>query len=132
MSNQVITTKNNTTQTTLFPEVKQERKASKRSLAPTFKPYNNRQVQVIFDIEELIPENHEARVVDEMVETISDERLFSYYKGGGRAAFHPKMMLKIILYGYTQKVYSCRGIAKLTKYPCDVAGCDATARLPYH
>ena len=125
MSNQKTTIKNNTIQMTLFPDVnepklkheKEEKKAaiSKRKLAPTFKPYDNRQIQVIYDIEGLIPENHPARVVDEMVESVSDEQLFAYYKGGGRASFHPKMMLKIILYGYTQKVYSCRGIEKLTK-----------------
>ena len=99
---------------TLFPEVKEE-ETSKRRLAPTFKPYNNRQIQVINDIDSLIPENHVARVVDEMIECVPDEQLFSHYKGGGRASYHPKMMLKIILYGYTQKVYSCRGIEKLTK-----------------
>jgi len=63
----------------------------------------------------LIPENHEARVVDEFVEAVPDEKFFSHYKGGGRPSYHPKMMLKIILYAYTQKVYSCRGIEKLTK-----------------
>ena len=114
MSNQKITTTNHTMQTTLFPDLQNEKKP-KRRLAPTFKPYNNRQIQVIYDIEALIPENHEARIVDEMVEAVSDEQLFSYYKGGGRASYHPKMMLKIILYAYTQKVYSCRGIEKLTK-----------------
>lgn len=98
----------------LFPEV-EEKETPKRRLAPTFKPYNNRQIQVIYDIESLIPEHHEARIVDEMVESVSDEPLFSHYKGGGRASYHPKMILKIILYGYTQEVYSCRGIEKLTK-----------------
>ncbi|WP_453997417.1 IS1182 family transposase [Bacillus nitroreducens] len=68
---------------------------------------------MIYDIESLIPQHHEARVVDEMVEAIPDENLFSYYVGGGRSSYHPKMMLKIILYGYSQKVYSCRGIEKL-------------------
>jgi len=48
-----------------------------------------------------------------MVEAIPDEKLFSYYKGGGRSPFHPKMMLKVILYGYSQKTYSCRGIEKM-------------------
>ncbi len=110
----MTTTTNDTMQMTFFPEL-QEMKTPKRSLAPTFKPYNNRQIQVIYDIELLIPENHVARVVDEMVECVPDEQLFSHYKGGGRASYHPKMMLKIILYGYTQKVYSCRGIEKLTK-----------------
>src|SRR5690606_4687745 len=110
---------------TLFPELNETKlvdgkdvkkeKTSKRKLAPTFKPYNNRQVQVIYDIEALIPENHPSRIVDEMVASVTDEQFFSYYRGGGRASYHPKMMLKIILYGYTQKVYSCRGIEKLTK-----------------
>lgn len=41
-------------------------------------PYNNRQVQVIFDIEELIPSHHVARLVYEMVEAISYEQIFSH------------------------------------------------------
>ena len=80
-----------------------------------FKPYDNRQTQIIFDIEALIPEHHVARVVDEMIEAVPDKQLFSHYKGGGRSSFHPKMMLKIILFSYSQKVYSCRGIEKLIK-----------------
>jgi transposase len=114
MSNQMITTENYNTQLTLLPET-EEKKSSKRQLAPTFKPYDNRQIQVIFDIEALIREHHVARVVDEMVEAVPDEQLFSHYKGGGRSPYHPKMMLKIILYGYSQKVYSCRGIETLIK-----------------
>ncbi|KSU83967.1 hypothetical protein AS180_21195, partial [Priestia veravalensis] len=102
------------TQLTLLPET-EEKKTSKRQLAPTFKPYDNRQIQAIFDIEALIPEHHVARVVDEMVEAVPDKTLFSHYKGGGRSSFHPKMMLKIILFGYSQKVYSCRGIEKLIR-----------------
>ena len=43
---------------------------SKRQLSPTFKPYNNLQSFVIFDIQDLIPEHHIAHVVDEMVEAI--------------------------------------------------------------
>ena len=113
MSNQMITTENYSTQTTLLPETKE--KKYKRKLSPTFIPYDNRQIQMIFDIESLIPDHHVARVVDEMVEAVPDELLFSHYKGGGRSSFHPKMMLKIILFSYSQKVYSCRGIEKLTK-----------------
>ncbi|KYC63173.1 hypothetical protein B4100_0333 [Heyndrickxia coagulans] len=40
---------------------------------------------------------------------------FLNFKGGGRASYHPKMMLKIILYGYIQRIYSSRGIKILTK-----------------
>ncbi|WP_253907677.1 transposase [Bacillus sp. WMMC1349] len=99
---------------TLLPETKKKR-SRKKQLAPTFKSYDNHQIQAIYDLEQLIPEHHVARVVDEMVEAVPDEQLFSHYTGGGRSAFHPKMMLKIILFGYSQKIYSCRGIEKLTK-----------------
>ena len=112
MCNPKITTENYNTQMTLLPEI-EEKKTVKRQLAPTFIPYNNRQIQVILDLEALISEQHVARVVDEMVESIPDQQLFSHYKGGGRSSFHPKMMLKIILFGYSQKVYSSRGIAAL-------------------
>jgi transposase len=114
MCNPKITTENYNTQMTLLPET-EEKKTPKRQLAPTFKPYDNRQIQVICDIEAHIPEDHVARVVDEMVEAVPDEQLFSHYKGGGRSSFHPKMMLKIILFGYSQKIYSCRGIEKLIR-----------------
>ncbi|MEJ8548837.1 IS1182 family transposase, partial [Brevibacillus borstelensis] len=115
MCNLSITPPYYTTQLTLPLEGTVENIVSKRQCAPTFKSYNNRQVQVIFDIEELIPVHHVARVVDEMVEAIPDDKLFSHYPGGGRPSFHPKMMLKVILFGYSQKVYSCRGIEQLTR-----------------
>lgn len=92
-----------------------EVKASTRQLSPTFKPYNNLQSFAIFDVQDLIPEHHIARVVDEMVEAIPDVQLFAYYSGGGRSSYHPKMMLKVILYAYSQKVYACRGIEKLIR-----------------
>ncbi|WP_449757740.1 transposase [Effusibacillus dendaii] len=34
------------------------------------------------------------------------------FPGGGRPSFHPKMMLKVILYAYTNRIYSSRQIAK--------------------
>lgn len=50
MSNQMITIENYNTQMTFLPEI-EEKKAPKRQLAPTFKPHDNRQIQVIYDIE---------------------------------------------------------------------------------
>jgi len=34
-----------------------------------------------------------------MVECVPDEQILSHYKGCGRASYHPKMMLIIILHG---------------------------------
>ncbi|MCB5238259.1 transposase [Niallia circulans] len=46
---------------------------------------------------------------------MSDEGLFFFYKGGGRSAYHLKMMFKVLLFSYSQKVFSCRDIENATK-----------------
>ncbi|WP_242694973.1 IS1182 family transposase, partial [Pseudogracilibacillus auburnensis] len=115
MSNPKITSDNYNTQLSLSIEETTTIPVTKRQLAPTFKPYNNHQSFAIFDVQDLIPEHHVARVVDEMVEAIPDTQLFAHYTGGGRSPYHPKMMLKVILYAYSQKVYSCRGIENMMK-----------------
>ncbi|WP_144463767.1 IS1182 family transposase, partial [Siminovitchia fortis] len=112
--NPKITNNEYNTQMSLPLEVKGEALVTKIHSAPKFKPYNNRQSFAILDVEGLIPDHHVARVIDEMIESIPEEQLAAHYSGGGRPPFHPKLMLKVILYGYSQKVYSCREIEKLT------------------
>ena len=63
-------------------------------------------------LEELIPEGHLVRVVNEMIEQLDMEPLKRQYKGGGTSAYHPKMLLKVIVYAYTQRAFSSRRIAK--------------------
>jgi len=63
-------------------------------------------------LEELIPEGHLVRVVNAMVDELDIEPLEREYKGGGTSAYHPKMLLKVIIYAYTQRVFSSRRIAK--------------------
>ncbi|MGO4544106.1 IS1182 family transposase [Paenibacillus sp. 2TAB23] len=113
MRNLTTTTEQYTMQQVLLLGEIEEKTRTKRELSPTFKSYENKQVQMILDLEMYIPAHHVARVIDEMVEAIPDQQLFAHYTGGGRSAYHPKMMLKAILYGYSQKIYSCRGIEKL-------------------
>ena len=64
------------------------------------------------DLEELIPSGHIVRVVDDIIEQIDLGPLIRQYKGGGTSAYHPKMLVKVIIYAYTQRVFSSRQIAK--------------------
>src|SRR5690554_577384 len=117
MNNQMTIQANYSTQMKMTLEGIEEIdvKKEKQNKKLVFQPYSNRQVISILDIEMFIPENHVARLVDEMVESIPDEILYSHYVGGGRAPFHPKMLLKVILYGYTQNVKSSRKIAQMVR-----------------
>ena len=64
------------------------------------------------NLNELIPEKHLVRVVNEVIDEMDLEPLMMQYKGGGTSSYHPRMMLKVLVYGYSQKEYSSRRIAK--------------------
>ena len=60
-----------------------------------------------------IAENDPVRIVDAIVEHLDLKDFKKLYRERGRCAYHPKMMLKIILYAYMNNIYSCRKIEKL-------------------
>ncbi|BBI32782.1 hypothetical protein KCTCHS21_21810 [Cohnella abietis] len=67
------------------------------------------------DLEDDIPENHLTRIVNAAVNRLSDDIFDAAYPGGGRDSYHPKMLTKIIIYAYTQRIYSSRQIAKAVR-----------------
>lgn len=114
MSNLTTTHPNQNMEQTslLLPIQEQISPPKKRQIAPAFIPYNNQQSTVIFDIQELTPENHVGRIINKMVKSIKEEVFFENYQGGERSSYHPKMMVKVILYAYSQKACSYRENAK--------------------
>lgn len=77
-----------------------------------FKPYTMGQLQLPTNLEDLIPEHHLVRVVHAAIEKMDLDVLLKRYKGGGTSSYHPKMMLKVLVYAYSQRIYSSRQIAK--------------------
>lgn len=78
-----------------------------------FKPYVKGQPSLLpADLSEMIPKDHVVRTIDEAIEQIDLKILYAQYKGGGTSSYHPKMMLKVLVYGYVEKLYSSRRIAK--------------------
>lgn len=79
-----------------------------------FRPYNPNQT-VLFPqrIDEDIAENDPVRMVNALVDSLNLESFRKLYKECGRSPYHPRMMLKVILYAYMNNVYSCRKIEKL-------------------
>lgn len=78
-----------------------------------FKPYVMGQPSLLpVDLEEIIPKDHVVRTINETIEQINLSILYAQYKGGGTSSYHPKMMLKVLVYGYVEKLYSSRRIAK--------------------
>lgn len=79
----------------------------------TFKPYEQEQGLLFPDyMDEHIPTDHLVRTINTVIDSLNLSKLEQNYKGGGASSYHPRMMLKVIVYAYSQKIYSSRGIAK--------------------
>lgn len=63
-------------------------------------------------LDDFIEENHLVRILDSILDRITSKSLENIFSGGGTPSYHPRMMLKVILYGYVRQIYSCRKIAK--------------------
>lgn len=78
-----------------------------------FKTYTPDQISLLPDsYDELIPEEHLVRMLNTVIDKMKIDPLLAEYKGGGNSSYHPKMLLKVIVYGYCAKIYSSRKIAK--------------------
>ena len=79
-----------------------------------YHPYTPNQL-VLFPqrIDEDIADNDPVRIINAIVDGLDLEAFKKLYKEKGRSPYHPRMMLKVILYAYMNNVYSCRRIEKL-------------------
>lgn len=79
-----------------------------------FRPYIPNQT-VLFPqrIDENIAYNAPVRIVNAIVDSLNLDNFKKLYKETGRCPYHPKMMLKVILYAYMNNMYSCRKIEQL-------------------
>ncbi|HBO3049149.1 TPA: IS1182 family transposase [Pseudomonas aeruginosa] len=78
-----------------------------------FRPIN-REIDYLLppSVQDWLPESHLARYVVEGVEGLDLSKLESVYAGRGSAAYHPAMLLSLLIYGYATGAYSSRKIER--------------------
>lgn len=82
----------------------------------TFKPYSQDQPMLLPpDLGELIEANHPARIVNKVIEQLDIQPLINKYKAGGTSSFHPRMLLKVLVFAYLNNTYSSRKIEEAVK-----------------
>jgi transposase len=64
------------------------------------------------NLREVIAEDDLCMVVDEVVNSLDLSCLYAKVPSEGNLSYHPKMMLKILVYGYANGIFSSRKIAK--------------------
>ena len=76
-----------------------------------FRPYTTKQILLFPQrIDENIAEDDPVRLVNSLIDMLDLTSFHKLYKEYGRSPFHPRMMLKAVIYGYMNNVYSCRKI----------------------
>jgi transposase len=74
-----------------------------------FKEYNQNQTQLLpRNLEESIEKDHIARLISQVIDEMDTSFIESAYSNIGQRAYHPKALLKVLVYGYTIGVRSSR------------------------
>jgi transposase len=81
-----------------------------------FKDYNPKE-NLLFppNLSELIDERHPVRIVSAIIDGLDIKNLIRTYKPGGTSCYHPKMLLKVLIYGYLSNIYSSRKMEQALK-----------------
>lgn len=81
-----------------------------------FKDYSP-QENLLFppNLSELIEEKHPVRVISNIIDGLDIKNLLKSYKPGGSSSYHPKLLLKVLIYGYLCNIYSSRKIEQALK-----------------
>jgi transposase len=92
----------------------------RKPAAPVFKAYVMHQDQLLPpSYDEVIEAGHLVRVVNEAIEKLDLSAIQGQYKGGGTSSYHPRMLLKVLVYAYSKKIYSSRKIAAAVRENID-------------
>ena len=87
-----------------------------------FRPYQPDQMLLLpQDLRERAPEGHLAHHVSDLVDALDLSAFYAPYEGDGRrnSPYEPRMMIKVLVYGYATGTFSSRKLA--TKLVEDIA-----------
>ena len=76
---------------------------------------NNQLVLFPERIDKDIAPDDPVRLVNAVVDGLDMGRIYSLYYDHGASPYHPRMMLKVIIYSYMNNIYSCRKMENALK-----------------
>ncbi len=79
-----------------------------------FHPIARETKMLLPSVQECLPERHLARYVVDVVESLDLSAVEQSYSGRGSVAFHPKMLLALLIYAYATGIFSSRKIEQAT------------------
>ena len=83
---------------------------------PKFKEYHQGQMMLMPpSLEEKVAHDHLARYISQVVDELDTSKIEAGYSELGCPGYHPKMLIKLLLYGYSTGVRSSRRIQRASR-----------------
>jgi transposase len=80
-----------------------------KTLKVAFKEtYQNQGMLLPPDLNDLVAPDHPVRIVNDVLERIDISDVLKLYKPGGTSSYQPRMLLKVLVFGYMNNIYSSR------------------------
>jgi len=61
-------------------------------------------------LDEMIASHHPVRIVHDILDKVDITAVLKKYKTGGTSSYHPRMLLKVLVFAYINNIYSSRKI----------------------
>ena len=97
-----------------------------------YQNYITGQTALTLNLDFAIPNNHLANAISWFVDSIPEDVLFGDTAKTGRPAYHPAMMLKILLFAYSRRVFSGRKIALMLEENLPIMVLAEHQKISYH
>jgi transposase len=98
-----------------------------------FKSYSQNQLSILPpSLDELISKTHPVRVINTVIDRLDLSVLEKSYEGGGASSYHPKMLLKVLIFGYLNNIYSSRKIEAALKENIHFMWLSGMSRPDHH
>ena len=79
-----------------------------------YKDDSTNQLSLEINLAYAIPTTHEARMISLFVDSIPSQVLLEETSHTGRPAFHPAILMKMIVFTYARQVFSGRKIVQMS------------------
>ena len=83
---------------------------------PRFKEYHQSQIMLMPpSLEDKVAQDHLARYISQVVDEMNTSEIERKYSETGCPAYHPKMLIKLLIYGYSLGIRSSRRIQRAAR-----------------
>lgn len=87
-----------------------------KTLKVIFKQDNQLQGMLLpLNLNDMVPADHPVRTVNAVLDKVDISSIIKQYRPGGTSSYHPRMLLKVMVYAYINNIYSSRKIEEAVK-----------------